>query len=445
MNKTAILHTILIVVIWLMTMVPNSSFDNEQQITDGEPTYTSVCYLNDIDKTTDKYLWAVPQRCLQLILSQQLLSDGELTILFRSLLPRTQAPQADTDRGRVSRSSTVTPQQQQQQQKPHAQLTLLDISWNSMRSDATQSLVQYIVSNPSIEYLYLGQNPLSEKDLILIADGLRTRDFKKNLHVYMEGLHITDAVATALQKALEKNLYLVYLALDNAYLTDAGSKILHDAVTMRLRSVHVSHKKLVLCELQVLKDIMGRDEDEKSVLYSLEKETARFRASVRRKQAPIELSNYANMNTSAIEVLRMCFGADKERVLLELMKEYDKPSEMELTVALDEFVALLLPLQIESIRTLLCLCDELSIRLNPDETSFPSVCSSSDLNKMRAVVEEEINTEGNRDYEKIMKSFDWDIATNLGITFSSEQDLLNQELNEHPVMPSPRFDVRYDL
>lgn len=442
MNKIAILHTILLVGVWLMMMVPNSSFDNEQQqTTDGEPIYTSVCYLTDIDKT-DKFLWTIPQRCSQLILSQQLLSDRELAILFRSLLPLTQAHQVDTNRGRVVRSSTATPQQL----KPQAQLTLLDLSWNTMGSDAAQSLVQYILSEPSIEYLYVGQNPLSERDLILIANGLRTRDFKNNLHVYMEGLHITDAVASSLQKALENNLHLVYLALDNADLTDAGAKILYNAVTMRSGSVNVSHKKLVLCELQALKEIKG-EEDEKSMFRPFEKENVRFRASVRRKQAAIELSNYAKMNASTLEVLRMCFGVDKERVLRELMQEYDMPSEMELTAALEEFLALLLPMQIESTRALLCLCDELAIRLMPGETSFPSVCNSSDLAKMRTALEREIDTEREKDYQKIMKSFDWDVASTLGIDFSSEQDLPNQKLNEHraPVMPSPRFDVPRDL
>lgn len=143
--RSAIILLVALIVAILSPMLSSLKPD------DMSPSFTSVCSFTDIDRS-NKFQWIVPQSCSQLILSNNYLSDGEVAMIFEALLRQ---PAVSTSETRVGFNA-------QQQQQHMVQLSLLDLSWNLMSSEATKGLTRFIASSTSIEYLYLGYNPLNE-------------------------------------------------------------------------------------------------------------------------------------------------------------------------------------------------------------------------------------------------------------------------------------------
>ena len=221
-------------------------------------------------------------------------------------------------------------------------------------------------------------------------------------------MKLTEPVVLALKKAILTNHYLRKLSLDHSHLPQDGAKDLYNTANMRLGSIDLSHEDIVSSELQSLKNVMEGEE-----MISLNSQKDLFRSSVRKKaiastSAPRRSANIGGDTESAVEVLKMCFGPDKEEILREMMLAYDLPAEVELTMALDEFVTKLLPLHIESTRTLLCLCDELYVRLPPSGPPLPDICSRWDVVEMKTVYEYSVDFSRELEYFEKVRSFSQD-------------------------------------
>ena len=124
-----------------------------------------TCYHKDIDMTKNKYLWYIPRKCSQLLLSDINFKDNDFIFLFTSL----------------------------NNQEEKRTILALDISSNKMSVKSSEYLAQFIRNSPQLSYLSIGNNLLNEVNI----DLLLAQSFIFNLAqiiVFFSSSHILDGL-----------------------------------------------------------------------------------------------------------------------------------------------------------------------------------------------------------------------------------------------------------